>query len=171
MSMSNIELQEEIKFAFRGVPYTENGFKYLPLHKLPYGTQFILDTKGGFPDMGLSRTINNQQETDILRIKDGIYGLRVNKSSSLVLDFPDGDFDWLKPLTRYLATGGYLNANVDRENLNRRPGESNFTTFRLTTGRIQGIILPNTKYKSVLQTGYKDLPEPQEGRYNDEFDF
>lgn len=143
--MQNSKLKRQIEYEMSHVPRLGNGWRYIPLHKLPKGTQITIKTTNNFQ-------IDDEEEHDILRLPEGCYQLQIAIWPSVCLTFPNGSSEYVKPIHNFLAPTSIFAANVDRK------GEEKgiwAITFRLTTGQINDILISGTQFTLSKDDGQK----------------
>ncbi len=133
--MRNSDMLAAIKDAFRRVPRLGKGWRYVPLHRLPIGTEVIFDCKPYQAEE--PATVNGAPETHITPLAEGKYKLFIGIWPAVLLDRYRGTVLQVKPYSHLLAPSAPLIANFDRDS----------TTFRLTTGPVKSILVPGTPYR------------------------
>ena len=148
--MTNKDLLPGIDMAMKGCTKVYGDWRYIPIAKLPIGTELIFKTQGGSPYLAdPSRLINEKPEEHVVRLSDGLYGLRIGKWPHSTLTHPEGHTEDVKCFHRLLAPTSYFQANADRPNPDKKWWLGDETiTYRLTTGEIKSIIIPETPYKT-----------------------
>lgn len=143
--MLDRDLLANIIWAMRRVPRLRNGWRYIPLHQLPKGTEITIKAADALSDPE-PRSINGRDEVDILRLGEGQYTLRILVWPTVLFSDLEQSLE-VKPHNVFLAPTSIFEANVDLPNPNRESRNDNqTTTFRLTTGKIGSILIPGTHF-------------------------
>lgn len=172
--MKNKDLQRGIEFEMRRVPRFGPSWRYIPLKGMPVGTEIWFDatntptpgelesriipvTEGSLEDV----LFDQSEEKDVLRLPAGRYGLRVGETSAITLIYPDGSEEAVRPLYNLISPTSCFQANVERVKEKREhPDDTWTTTFRLTTGMIDAIFIPGTRFNLTLSEAEKIDPFP-----------
>lgn len=125
--MNNIGLQKEIDFAFRRVKRIGDSWGYIPLANLPPGAGLIFTCE---------TTFNSTLEPAVTCLTRGVYKLIMLQWPTVLFDRYKGSVLAVKPYNALMAPGSIFIANYSQYD----------TTFKLVSGNIQNIHLPDTQY-------------------------
>ena len=157
-------MEKQILYALRRVPRLGKSYRYVPLHNLPEGTILEIETTNEkTPGELEDRDLNGFEEYDVLMLPEGLYGLQMGIGCSGTLTYENGVSEPVKALTRCLAPSGCLSINLDRPNEGEK-SDNWATTWRIFTGQITQITLPQVDIRLHVTDNEKRQPNPKKKR-------
>lgn len=142
--MKNSDILAEIQHAFKQVPRYHSNWRYVPLHKMPPGSQVKFTTKAAIIDSE-ERMYNDSQDRQVIRMAEDTYELVAFQWPTMILHGFGPTVKMVKPYSNLLAPSSKLEANYDEF------GE----TLRLVSGIITKIWLPDTNINLNVEDCFK----------------
>ncbi len=144
--MNNKKLQKQIAFEMRRVKRLGNGWRYVPLKSMPEGTKISIFT-------GISKEIKENTDSDepcggdFVQLPAVEYTLTVGIWPTMYITPPLDIPIALKIYNPFLAPSSVLEGNFDGPKKSTLDDNFYNTTFFLTSGEIQRIVIPETPFK------------------------
>jgi hypothetical protein len=132
-------------------------FRYVPLYELPPGTVVEITTSDDLTpaeNVKSSKWVINDgdlEKDSRIELPGGEYRLTMEEWGCTTISYEDGVTEHVRPLYRVVAPTSTFTANVDRGDA----GDS--TTFRLVTGAIESIYLPQAGIRLHKKDGVTDF--------------
>ena len=146
-------MRDQILYAFRRTPRMGRCFRFVPLHELPPDVEIQIVTSNDRPPSeeleDPERTINDGDLERLTRLElpAASYTLVTREWGCITVIFEDGSTEDVRPLYRVLAPTASFQGNVTDEE----------GTFRLVTGAIESIYIPEAGIRLHKNDGQKNF--------------
>lgn len=143
----NKHLRQQIKQGMKYVPRFGRSWRYIPLNQMPKDTEIIVHTTNKVIPAELADP-RKEPESDVITLPEAKYIIKVTDWPTVKLIYSNEKSEFVTPLFRLIAPTSNFTANVDRINTKFTPFSKEHwsKTFRLTSGAISAIIIPDTHF-------------------------